>query len=356
MTQPVPSTHDETGTRSTSARVRRVGLTAAVVVLAIEASVRLVADQLPIPQLWSAPEMPVKEAQMDELARDGGASIVFLGSSTMDAAADASAFEIPGASRPAYNASTGAGSMRTIDIWGRMVAIPRLRPDVVVIGVVSRELNPNDAQQALNEANFMDSTATRRLLGDETLLQRVERRVASVSAIVEYRSVLRQPRRVWDTLFTGEFRSGEFGEVVASDGQYEGFLDQRLADTDITADLVRRTLLRDFEIGADQVHTLRRLLAELAGQNLRVLVVNMPVADVYVAAHPDGEAGYRRAVEVVRLEAERTGARHVDIGPWPDELMADMGHVNAAGARRFTAELTPILADELAAATQTTTP
>ena len=225
--------------------------------IATEGCVRLAADRLPIAQLWSAPEMPVKEAQMDELASDGGASVVFLGSSTMDAAADASSFRIDGATRPAYNASTGAGSMRTIDVWGRMVALPRLAPDVVVIGVVSRELNRNDAQQALNEANFLDSTATRRLLGTETLLQRVERRVASVSAVVEHRSVLRQPRRVWETLRTGEYRSGEFGEVVAADGQYEGFLDQQLSQTGITADSLRRTLLRDFEIGADQVRTLR---------------------------------------------------------------------------------------------------
>jgi hypothetical protein len=78
-----------------------------------------------------------------------------------------------------------------------------------------------------------------------------------------------------------------------------------------------------------------------------VIVVNMPVSRSYVDAHPNGETGYREAVAVVEEEASRVGARFVDVGPWPDELMADAGHVNADGVARFTAELEPVIESEL---------
>jgi hypothetical protein len=287
--------------------------------------------------------MPVKEEQIAELSAHGGASVVFMGSSTMDAAADASGFHITGATRPLYNGSTGAGSMGMIDIWGRLVAVPRLHPDVIVLGVVSRELNPNDAQQAGYDADFMRCKAVRRLLGTETLLERVERHAEATSDLVKYRSVLRQPRRVWDTVRTGKFRSGEFGEIVAADGQYQGFLAHHVQDSGVTTASLRETVLRDFEIGDQQVRTLRQMLDAFTREGIRVVVVNMPVARVYVDAHPRGEAGYRAAAEVVRGEALHAGAQFVDLGPWPDAMMADMGHVNAAGVRRFTEALTPAL-------------
>ena len=322
-------------------------VTALAVLLVAEVAVRASASSLPTPRLWSGPEMPVKEEQMAALGSEGGASVVFMGSSTMDAAADPSAFELQGADRPSYNASSGAGSMRMIDLWGRLEVLPALEPDVVVLGVVSRELNPNDAEQALNERNFLASKAVQRRLGTEPILEQTERQAADVSSLVEYRSVLRQPRRVRDTLRTGEFRSGEFGEIIADDGQYEGFLQHEIGDADESQAKVAQTVLRDFEIGTAQVQTLRGLLQELTDRGIRVIVVNMPVSRSYVDAHPNGETGYLEAVTVVEQEASRVGARFVDIGPWPDELMADAGHVNADGVARFTAELEPVIESEL---------
>jgi hypothetical protein len=333
--------------RSTRRRLLTVVAVAVGLLLVAEAGVRLSSSRLPTPQLWSGPEMPVKEEQIDELAAHGGASVVFMGSSTMDAAADASAFHINGATRPLYNGSTGAGSMSMIDIWGRLVAVPRLHPDVIVLGLVSRELNPNDREQALINTNFMRSKAVRRLLGTETLLERVERHAEAASDLVNYRSVLRQPRRVWDTLRTGEFLSGEFGEIVAADGQYQGFLERHVQDSGVTTASLRQTALRDFEIGDQQVRTLRKMLDAFTGQGIQVVVVNMPVARVYVDAHPHGKAGYLEAVDVVREEAVRAGAEFIDLGQWPDALMADMGHVNATGVRRFTEEITPVIAAAL---------
>jgi hypothetical protein len=317
------------------------------VLLVAEVAVRAGESSLPTPRLWSGPEMPVKEEQMAALRTRGGASVVFMGSSTMDAAADPSRFDVAGADRPLYNASAGAGSMRMIDIWGRLTVVPALDPDVVVLGVVSRELNPNDAEQARNERAFLESKAVRRLLGTEPALQEAERRVADVSALVEYRSVLRQPRRVWDTVRTGTFRSGEFGEIISDDGQYEGFLHHTLADAGASRERVAQTVLRDFEIGQRQVLTLRGLLAALTERGIRVIVVSMPVAGSYVAAHPGGVSGYREAVAIVEAEAARAGARFVDIGPWPDDLMADAGHVNEQGVERFARALEPVIEAEL---------
>jgi hypothetical protein len=278
--------------------------------------------------------MPVKEAAMRRLAEDDGVSVVFLGSSTMDAAADPSLSSV-GRQRGSYNASVGAGSLAMIDVWGRLLAVPVLRPDVVVVGIVSRELNPNDPEQRSNEAKFFDSKAVHRLTGDERFLERVERRAADLSALVEYRSVLRQPSRVIDALRGDEFRTGEFGEIVADDGQYEGFLEARFRGGPESTANIRARSLRDFEIGAGRVEILRRLLRFVADQGIDVIVVNMPVTDDYVSAHPNGAADYERAVDVVRRETDRAGATFLDIGVWPDELFADVAHVNAEGSRQF---------------------
>src|SRR5688500_18520733 len=105
-------------------RLLRVIAAASAVVVVAELAVRWRADELPAPVTWSAPELDVKEAQIDQLEASGGASTVFLGSSTVDVGVDPSALSPDGAGgRPSYNAATGAASIGMIDLWARHVVI-----------------------------------------------------------------------------------------------------------------------------------------------------------------------------------------------------------------------------------------
>jgi hypothetical protein len=307
-------------------------LLSALVVLAVaEGAVRARASSLPEPRRWSGPEMQVKEDRIAELEAAGGALVVLLGSSTVDAALDPSRMAGPGDGRPVYNAATGAGSIDMISTWAREVAVPRLRPHTVVLGLASRELTPHDTEQQRHTAEFFDSPAVRHLTDREPLLDRVERRLSAWSYVVRYRNVLRQPHQLW-----GSHRTGEFGEVVAADGQFEGFRAGRYVPSPEQARFVRR-ILRDYEIGRHQLGVLRDLLAHLRSHVERVVVVNMPVTADYVSLHPRGARDYDAYVDVLRAEADRAGAELVDAGVWPDELFADTAHVNGAGSQRLTA-------------------
>jgi len=170
-------------------------LVVAVAVLALaELTVRARASTMPDPPRWSAPEIDYKEAQVERLQARGGASVVFLGSSVIDAAANPTLVASPGAARPPYNAGFGGGSVRMINTWATKVAVPRLKPDVVVLGLASRDLNPNDPEQVRLEQDFVAARAVKELTGRASSLDRAERRLERSSALFKYRSQLRRPQ------------------------------------------------------------------------------------------------------------------------------------------------------------------
>jgi hypothetical protein len=321
-----------------------VVVTVLVTVLVAELAVRARASALPDHQVWYGPEMQFKQHQVRALEDDGGASVVFLGSSTTDVGIDPSGIDLPRGARPAYNASTGAGSIGMIATWAQRFAIPRLRPDVVVLGLVSREFNPNDSEQVRLEREFFAAPAVRHLMGNESVWQRMERVIEQRSALFRYRTVLREPRYWRQVAGLGDaVTTKTYGEIVAPDGQYEGFLHTAYRNPPEFERRARRTVFRDFEVGAEKRRTLRELLTFLRARARQVVLVNMPVTADYVAGHPRGQADYDDFVGMLRAEASRAGARLLDAGIWPRSLFADPGHVNAGGARRLTA----LLNDEL---------
>src|ERR1700759_3223755 len=89
------------------ARLVRVLVVALAVLCLAEIGVRARADALPEPQLWPSPEQTNKVDQINALAAKGGASLIGIGSSTVDAAFDpARLTPSAAATRPAYNAAT----------------------------------------------------------------------------------------------------------------------------------------------------------------------------------------------------------------------------------------------------------
>ena len=124
----------------------RVSLSLLMVVLVLggsELAVRAVSSKLQPPLLWVNREAQNKAVAMDALRRSkGGASVVFVGSSMTNAAADpALATRLLGVKRPAFNAALDGADLRALEFWTLRVVVPKLRPRAVVIGVSSREFN-----------------------------------------------------------------------------------------------------------------------------------------------------------------------------------------------------------------------
>jgi hypothetical protein len=310
-----------------------------------EAAVRTRASVFPPPPRWVGPEMPLKERQIQLLERFGGASVAFVGSSVVDVAVDPSALQREDGRRPAYNASAGAASLRMISTWTRVLAVPKLRPDVVVLGIISREFNANDPEQQRLDEQFFASPAVRQYLGNETTIQKIDRRLARASALFRYRTFVRQPRYLRALIGMKQVTSTEYGALIAPDGQYEGFLSREYPDVATVNRLFRNRALKDYEVGAEQVATFRALVTSLKQSAERVVVVNMPVTQDYVDAHPNDEDDHDAYTSALERETEGLDVELVDMGIWSPVYFADPAHLNARGAKRITGLLDEVLAE-----------
>lgn len=322
--------------------VRRIAIIAGAalgLLLLAEAGIRWRAPALPDPLIWSGPEMQYKERQIRRLQASGGASVVFLGSSVVDAGVDPSSMSLA-TRRPVYNAGTGGASLGMIDLWARRVVVPRLRPDVVVLGLASRELNPHDPEQARLERDFFESRAVKRLDNGERLLQRVERTAEGWSSLFRYRTVLRQPRFLSKALGLGSApgRDG-YRALVADDGQHKRFLHLTFTGDPHVGRVLANRELRNYEVGHRQLSTARGLISFLERQASHVIVVNMPETPTWLSLHPRGEADHEAFVAAIRALAASAEVRFIDGGVWQEDLFADPAHLNGKGARRLSALL-----------------
>jgi hypothetical protein len=301
------------------------------VLLGAELGTRALAHRLPAPRTWSTPEAQVKVAQM-ERRRAGGRTggTVFVGTSLMEAAADPTRY--PGDS---YNASLAGLGLRTLRWWTANVVVPDLRPATVVLGLTTRELNANDAGRNALEDAFFDAPAVRRLTGRERPLDAADRIAGRLSELVRYRRVLRRP----SVLFERD-PDGVDGDIEFDAGGAATFFRHATFDAGPAAERsVRATALHQFRVGERELDELRAMITELRRAGTRVVVVDMPVSDVYPRWHPGGEATYRAAARRLDTTARAAGAEVLRPGVWPESLFADPFHLNGAGTARFTALL-----------------
>jgi hypothetical protein len=286
-----PSTPDAGAARQHRHRFGRVLAVAAAVLLLTELGVRVIEDRLPPPPDWYTPEYGVKDEQMAALAaRNGGASVVFIGSSVIDVAIDPSALDNPATDgRPAYNAGLIGANLEMVDVWSEHVVEPALQPDVVIIGVSSRDVNRNGAGLETQTPGFYKLPAVRRLLGTESLLEKVERRAGDVSRIVRYRTVLRRPLEAvfgYDSPDRNLAKNTELGQELHLAGD-------SYQDSPNVLSFFRAEPLLAYSASDAQFGALRRTVERLEGRGVRVILLDVPVTEQYVSLHPQGAADYR---------------------------------------------------------------
>ena len=227
--------------------------------------------------------------------------------------------------------------MRQTEDWALNVVVPLIAPDVVVIGLTSRDLNDASSSNAEVFEKYLNSRGRARFLGEETIGQQVQRAASRVSALVRISPFLRDPA----SLVTQYNPNGpDTGEFVLPGEDY----DPRPLDVTRT----RERALNDYSLGGVELDALRRLVAQLESMDIEVVVVEMPfVAEDYLGMHPNGAAdydAYRRVVADFTAENDLT---YVDLTtyPWTTSEFYDFLHVNSAGI----AVVNALLADELAA-------
>lgn len=322
-------------TDTLEARRLRTILAAIVIALVLaEVSVRLLADQLPPPEGWPTEEYAEKVDQIRALERDGGAGVVAFGSSVMDVSFDPAQLATDAAPRGAYNAGVLGTSPSVINRWAHLGVLDALRPDTVLVGISSRDLNANGVATRGLDQLFLDAPEVQHLLGTESFADRIQRRLEKWSSLVAHRESLRRPLQS-----TGAWTP----EAFVLDLTPRGF-DAELADDTYRADaqlqdFYRANLLHDFRLSQAQIKALEQFLTELENEGTRAVVVDVPVTELYVTLHPRGAADVDDYEAAIAGVAERSGAELVSFGRWDSALFADPLHVNGAGATRVTTEL-----------------
>lgn len=344
-TQPaaVPMTTGDGAPPSHRSRHSVVIAVALAVVLLTELGVRLVEDRLPPPVQWYTPEYGIKEEQMAGLAdRHGGASVALIGSSVVDVAVDPTKLDAPvTADRPAYNAGLIGANLEMVDVWSEHVVEPTLRPDVVILSVSSRDVNRNGAGLESQTPGFYRLPAVRRILGTETVLQKVERWAGDVSKIVRYRRELRRPLEAlfeYDSPDRNLALNTDFGqELHLADTAYQG-------GPNVEA-FFRAEPLLAYSASETQLAAMRRTIQRLEAAGVRVVLLDVPVTEQYISLHPRGAEDYRFYEIALNVLAAQTGTDLLDTGVWTSNGFSDPLHLNGAGGDLLTAVIDRYLTD-----------
>ncbi len=311
-------------------------IVAALVVLVLaEIALRVAAPKLGPLNTWNDWEATRKVEVMDALAAKGGASVVFVGSSMTNAALDPLLYsQLSGAPRPAFNAALNGAGTRLFDLWTLRVVVPRLRPKVVVVGLSSRELNDLGSSSEHAYESVRGSPGGRSVATDLSPTEWILR-AGDQSYLVRYRQRLRSPSTLFDTPpGAGRASVGPLGQLAA----LRIFNRPQYLTEDFHKNVVPRTLAR-YSVGGRALSSLRHMVEELTAAKIRVVLVEMPVTQDAIDAHPRGADDYRLFEQILGTFASRTQV--IDAHAWFEGTaeFADPFHLNSKGRARFTQQL-----------------
>lgn len=320
------------------------GALIATLLLGAELGMRGIDARLIQPLRWHEWEAQAKAGQIDDLATKGGAPVVAVGTSAMHFALDPLQLraELPGSPR-IYNAALPGGIPRIMDIWTEQVVFPKLRPKLLLLGVNSTDVNDGGTQATFYRV-FRDSKEVRRLTGRSSVIEKMDYRISSWSALWRFRTWIRKPVTFvnWvqgDRPLNPGDAIKAFGldisrrrrAVDASPEKVQDFVDRR-----------RNSWLRNYTIGGVESAALREIVERARNAGMKVVIVEMPIGDYYLRAHPNGEQDYLKFRQEIAALVRETGSSFLDasrsVTPTPD-YFADFVHLNGKGTTAFTSYL-----------------
>lgn len=306
------------------------------VLLSAEGAARLVALRLGDSSGWNDPGLAMQARNMRQIGDEhGGAEVVVLGSSTAGEGIDPDRLaQGSQAYDSAYNAWHAGAPARSLDLFGRSLVLPVLRPKVMVIGLTSEQLNDNGSGHFSHDA--LESSPSRpQVAGDGTAAERVVRQVANWSYFMRLRETLRRPNELVDALKAGPDNNPY---EINSRGLSTSNLARELRLTPRHLEQ-NREALADYEVGRVELPAFRGLIRRLRSAGIVVLIVNMPVLeDAYIPLHPRGALDNDRYEAALEDLTREEGLAYLDTTKetWGPEWFADENHVNGRGSARLT--------------------
>ena len=312
--------------------------------LILEGALRVLEPSIPTPLDWPTADMQEKFEQITNLGDDRQTvDIAFVGSSVVNQSIDPVAFTDAANGIVSYNAAIGGAiSPKSWRWWINEVVVPRLQPQVIVIGVASLDLN-----SGLADAFWGGLSGSRGFLqvdNEDSWTARFKDELHQRVALFRLRTVLRQPLRILVGF-------GETNPIEPTIGPYGAEPAGRDFEPYEVAEPKRRDLidreLKDFRTQGPNLEELEGLVQDLQSQGVGVVLLNMPVTDDYIARHPNGMRDYTRYLGELADLARRRNIRFLDFGNSVSslELFRNPTHLNQTGAALFSRDLADALAD-----------
>jgi hypothetical protein len=328
MGQPVT---DEGNSSGVGRRAILVVAVIAVMLVIGELGVRALDSRLPRALVWQSAEAEDKVDRMDTLAAAGGVDMVFVGSSLVNAGVDPKLFADD---ITAYNAALSAAVPQLTDPWTVDVVFPRLHPKVLVVGVSSFDFSDNASATAFYNA-FAQSLGGREAIGADDVLDDADRWMHDHSALWAHKFDLRDPATTLDALRGKNPPDDPLVQQVEPTGHtiYKGhgaFNNRPDAGPPIG----------NWSVGTKNPGAHVALIAAAKAQGIKVVLVDMPVTDEYIARHPHGSEDFATYLDRLRELGASTGTPVLEFDSIRDHsLFADIVHLNATGATAFTPQL-----------------
>jgi hypothetical protein len=327
-----------------------ITLVSVVVALAVgEVALRLAGLRLRPLTEWRNWEIHHKVTAVNDLAREGGASVVAVGSSMINAAVDPDRLSVlMDRTRPAFNAGLNGAGTRLLELWTLRVILPQLRPDILLIGLGSHEVSSgNSVAKRLLDA-LLTSTAWRDLEGDGPLGDRLIRWGEKRSLLVRYRRYLGRRRMFRDTPTRRSSTCRRLGTPRAI--LLFRFRSYRSDDRQIE---IWNELLNEFEVGGEEMAALDRLITGVRAAGVVPVLVRMPVTEDWVALHPKGTSDFEQFERTLSTFARERAVPYADLAQQfsSHDDYADPVHLNGQGLLRFTEILAGVI-NEVAASSR----
>jgi hypothetical protein len=323
----------KTGTRP--AVVTLVGFLAVVIGAEVAARSWLPAIP-PDAHTWPRAEIGQKLEQIDAYEERGETvDVLFVGSSQMAASTNPQLFtEQTGLS--SYNAAFAGPSMRTVGRWLLDVVEPKLNPDVVVVGIASRDSNDRSRKNKKVHQAFLNSPGYRQETA--SLASQFEGWLEDVSVFMRYRRLMREPatflERTDDDLGEQRIRKqiGERGLRLEEPVDYRFRVASQLS--------LSRGTLGNFQTGGREYTAVVEMHDVLEERGVEMVLLNMPLTADYLGAHQDVDemTSYREFLADI---AQTTGVAFVDAERAFDTPKAfrDLLHLDVEGRDAFTRAL-----------------
>jgi hypothetical protein len=321
--------------RKVSAVVTIVSLLAVMVAAEVAARVWLPAIP-PDAHTWPRAEIGQKLEQIEAYEERGEAiDVLFVGSSQMAASTNPQLFtEQTGLS--SYNAAFAGPAMRTVGRWLLDIVEPKLSPDVVVVGIASRDSNDRSRKNKNVHQAFLSSPGYRQETAG--LASQFEGWLEDVSVFMRYRRLMREPATFLERK-NDELQQQKIRKQIGARGlRLEEPVDYRFKLS--SQQSLSNGTLGNFHTGGRDYRAVVEMHDVLEERGVEMVLLNMPLTADYLGAHDDVDemTSYREFLADI---VAATGVAFVDAEQAFDTPKAfrDLLHLDVEGRDAFTEAL-----------------